>query len=102
MKQTNLSKAVEIVKVTPNKAQAMQLIIDTLGVKKANAYVYHTKATKLLKSGVKKVVIETRDVEADMEAATDRIKAVKNNDGYITNPFMPTSTGQQFQRYVGR
>ena len=117
MKTTNLQKAVEIVRVTPNKQACIQALIDQLGVKKGNAFVYHTKATKLLKSGVKaKPAVEARDVEADMEASKDRKAAVKNmvaksgkdrdphaSESVMPNPFMkPTTVTSNFQRYVGR
>ena len=117
MKTTNLQKAVEIVRVTPNKQACIERLMNELGVKKGNAFVYHTKASKLLKSGVRaKPVVDTRDVESDMEASEDRKAAVKNmvaksgkdrdphaSESVMPNPFMkPTTVSSNFQRYVGR
>lgn len=47
-KVTNLETAVSIVRNTPEKALALSEIMNILGVSRANAFVYHTKASKIL------------------------------------------------------
>lgn len=47
-KVTNLSRAIEIVRVTPAKAEALDKLVAELGVKRPNAFVYFTKAQKAL------------------------------------------------------
>jgi len=47
-KVTNLSRATEIVKASASKAEALDKIVAELGVKRANAFVYFTKASKAL------------------------------------------------------
>lgn len=47
-KVTNLSRATEIVKAAASKAEALDKIVAELGVKRANAFVYFTKASKAL------------------------------------------------------
>lgn len=45
-KVTNLSKAIEIVKASASKAEALEKMVTDLGVSRSNAFVYYTKATK--------------------------------------------------------
>ena len=47
-KITNLETAVGIVRNTPDKALALSEIMNILGVSRSNAFVYHTKASKIL------------------------------------------------------
>ena len=47
-KVTNLETAVSIVRNTPDKAIALSEIMNILGVSRSNAFVYHTKASKIL------------------------------------------------------
>lgn len=47
-KVTNLSRAIEIVKASASKAEALDKLVTELGVKRPNAFVYFTKATKAL------------------------------------------------------
>jgi hypothetical protein len=47
-KVTNLETATSIVRNTPDKALALAEIMNILGVSRANAFVYHTKASKIL------------------------------------------------------
>jgi hypothetical protein len=49
-KVTNLSRATEIVKASATKAEALDKIVAELSVTRSNAFVYFTKATKLLGS----------------------------------------------------
>lgn len=64
-KVTNLSRAIDIVRANPDKQVALAAIVETLGVKRPNAFVYFTKAVKALgtdapakASKVEKVVVE--------------------------------------------
>lgn len=57
---TKLSTAVEIVKLSADKQEAMAKIMEELGVTKSNAFVYWTKATKALGSAP---VVKTEKVE---------------------------------------
>jgi hypothetical protein len=45
-KVTNLSKAIEIVKASASKAEALEKMVADLGVSRSNAFVYYTKPTK--------------------------------------------------------
>ena len=47
-KVTNLETAVSIVRNTPDKALALSELMNILGVSRSNAFVYHTKASKIL------------------------------------------------------
>lgn len=47
-KVTNLETAVGIVRNTPDKALALSELMNILGVSRSNAFVYHTKASKIL------------------------------------------------------
>ena len=47
-KVTNLSRATEIVKASATKAEALEKIVAELSVSRSNAFVYFTKATKIL------------------------------------------------------
>lgn len=49
---SKLAKATEIVKAAANKQQALDQIVSQLGVTRANAFVYFTKASKAI-GGVK-------------------------------------------------
>ena len=47
-KVTNLETAVSIVRTSTDKATALADIMNILGVSRSNAFVYHTKASKIL------------------------------------------------------
>ena len=47
-KVTNLETAVSIVRTSTDKATALADIQNILGVSRSNAFVYHTKASKIL------------------------------------------------------
>ena len=47
-KVTNLETAVSIVRNNPTKFVALAEIMNILGVSRSNAFVYHTKASKIL------------------------------------------------------
>ena len=47
-KVTTLETAVSIVRNTPDKALALSELMNILGVSRSNAFVYHTKASKIL------------------------------------------------------
>ena len=47
-KVTNLETAVSIVRNNPTKFVAIAEIMNILGVSRSNAFVYHTKASKIL------------------------------------------------------
>ena len=47
-KVTNLETAVSIVRTSTDKATALAAIMNILGVSRSNAFVYHTKASKIL------------------------------------------------------
>jgi hypothetical protein len=79
-KVTNLSRATEIVKAAASKAEALDKIVAELGVKRANAFVYFTKASKAL--GL---------VKADKVAEVVVEKAVKTAKARKANPVTETS-----------
>ena len=66
-KVTKLSQAIELVKANPEKAVALAAIMEILSVTKSNAFVYFTKAQKLIggekESGVKTEVKPTKSAK---------------------------------------
>ena len=66
-KVTKLSIATDIVKANPEKAVALAAIMETLSVTKSNAFVYFTKAQKLIggekETGVKTEVKSTKSAK---------------------------------------
>lgn len=56
MKQTNLQKVVEFVKAGQSKNEVIDRIVNELGKSRSNAFVYFTKASKLVGGDVVKAV----------------------------------------------
>ena len=82
-KVTNLETAVSIVRNTPDKALALSEIMNILGVSRSNAFVYHTKASKILFSAnnldeiVGKVSPQYKKVSESVQGTTATKKAQK-------------------------
>lgn len=82
-KVTNLETAVSIVRNTPDKALALSEIMNILGVSRSNAFVYHTKASKILFSADKvdgvmaKVSPQYKKVSESVQGTTATKKAQK-------------------------
>ena len=82
-KVTNLETAVSIVRNTPDKALALSEIMNILGVSRSNAFVYHTKASKILFSAsnvdevMGKVSPQYKKVSESVQGTTATKKAQK-------------------------
>lgn len=82
-KVTNLETAVSIVRNTPDKALALSEIMNILGVSRSNAFVYHTKASKILFSAsnvdevMGKVSPQYKKVSESIQGTTATKKAQK-------------------------
>ena len=82
-KVTNLQTAVSIVRNTPDKALALSEIMNILGVSRSNAFVYHTKASKILFSAsnvdevMGKVSPQYKKVSESVQGTTATKKAQK-------------------------
>ena len=82
-KVTNLETAVSIVRNTPDKALALSEIMNILGVSRSNAFVYHTKASKILFSAsnvdevMGKVSPQSKPVSESVQGTTATKKAQK-------------------------
>ena len=82
-KVTNLETAVSIVRNTPDKALALSEIMNILGVSRSNAFVYHTKASKILSSAdkvdgvVAKVSPQYKKVSESVQGTSGTKKAQK-------------------------
>ena len=82
-KVTNLETAVGIVRNTPDKALALSEIMNILGVSRSNAFVYHTKASKILFSAsnvdevMGKVSPQYKKVSESVQGTTATKKAQK-------------------------
>ena len=82
-KVTNLETAVSIVRNTPDKALALSEIMNILGVSRSNAFVYHTKASKILFSAnnldeiVGKVSPQYKKVSESVQGTSGTKKAQK-------------------------
>ena len=102
MKVTKLSQATEIVKSAKTKQEALADIQNALGVSKSNAFVYFTKATKILGTGpvkgekvakapakAKSKVTETSDtkVKAKVAEIDAVIAGLKANGAQVASPF---------------
>ena len=74
-KVTNLSKAIEIVKASASKPEALAKIVETLGVSRSNAFVYYTKATKGVTKPAKAEKAET--VKESVQGTSPAKKAAK-------------------------
>lgn len=83
-KVTNLETAVGIVRNTPDKALALSEIMNILGVSRSNAFVYHTKASKILGSADK--------VEGVMGKVSDQYKKVTPSKTSKTNVSMSSAS----------
>ena len=82
-KVTNLETAVSIVRNTPDKALALSELMNILGVSRSNAFVYHTKASKILFSAnnldeiVGKVSPKYKKVSESIQGTSSTKKAAK-------------------------
>ena len=82
-KVTNLETATSIVRNTPDKALALSEIMNILGVSRSNAFVYHTKASKILFSADKvdgvmaKVSPQYKKVSESVQGTSSTKKAAK-------------------------
>ena len=82
-KVTNLETAVSIVRSTPDKALALSELMNILGVSRSNAFVYHTKASKILFSADKvdgvmaKVSPKYKKVSESVQGTSSTKKAQK-------------------------
>jgi hypothetical protein len=83
-KETNLSIATRLVSSTPDKALALSEIMNVLGVSRANAFVYYTKATR----GVAKPAVKvTRPVKESLQGTSTTKKSQKlaEIDAFLSN-----------------
>ena len=82
-KVTNLGTAVSIVRTSTDKATALADIMNILGVSRSNAFVYHTKASKILFSAsnvdevMAKVSPQYKKVSESVQGTTATKKAQK-------------------------
>ena len=82
-KVTNLETATSIVRNPPDKALALSEIMNILGVSRSNAFVYHTKASKILFSAsnvdevMGKVSPQYKKVSESVQGTTATKKAQK-------------------------
>ena len=82
-KVTNLETAVSIVRTSTDKATALADIMNILGVSRSNAFVYHTKASKILFSAnnldeiVGKVSPQYKKVSESVQGTSGTKKAQK-------------------------
>ena len=105
-KVTNLETAVSIVRNTPDKALALSELMNILGVSRSNAFVYHTKASKILFSAnnvdevVAKVSPKYKKVSESVQGTSSTKKAhkLKEIDAFLAsassakgNPFAALS-----------
>ena len=101
-KITNLETAVGIVRNTPDKAIALSEIMNILGVSRSNAFVYHTKASKILFSAnnvdeiMGKVSPKYKKVTDTVQGTSATKKAAKlaEIDAFLANA--PTAKGNPF------
>jgi hypothetical protein len=101
-KVTNLETAVSIVRTSTDKATALADIMNILGVSRSNAFVYHTKASKILFSAnnldeiVGKVSPMYKKVTESVQGTTATKKAQKlaEIDAFLANA--PTVKGNPF------
>lgn len=107
-KVTNLETAVSIVRNTPDKALALSEIMNILGVSRSNAFVYHTKASKILfsASNVDEVMGKVSDqykkvtpskvskTNVSMSSASKKAAKLKEIDAFLASA--PTAVGNPF------
>lgn len=103
-KVTNLSKATEIVKASASKAEALEKIVAELSVSRSNAFVYFTKASKILGSAPatekapKAEKVAKAKVNPVTETSPEKVKAkvaeidkviagLKANGAKVASPF---------------
>ena len=92
-KVTNLETAVSIVRTSTDKATALADIMNILGVSRSNAFVYHTKASKILFSAnnldeiVGKVSPMYKKVSESVQGttATKKAQKLKEIDAFLAN-----------------
>ena len=78
---TKLATATEIVKSAGSKAEALAKIVETLGVTKANAYVYFTKAQKALVGDAYPNLKVTKAPKAEKPAKVRTSKVTELSEG---------------------
>ena len=101
-KVTNLETAVSIVRNTPDKALALSEIMNILGVIRSNAFVYHTKASKILFSAnnldeiMGRVSPQYKKVSESVQgtSSTKKAQKLKEIDAFLANA--PTAKGNPF------
>jgi len=107
-KVTNLETAVSIVRTSTDKATALADIMNILGVSRSNAFVYHTKASKILFSAnnvdeimgkvspqYKKVTpSKASKTNVSMTSATKKAAKLAEIDAFLANA--PTAVGNPF------
>jgi len=101
-KVTNLETAVSIVRTSTDKATALADIMNILGVSRSNAFVYHTKASKILFSAnnldeiMAKVSPQYKKVTETVQGTSTTKKAQKlaEIDAFLANA--PTAKGNPF------
>ena len=100
-KVTNLETAVSIVRNTPDKALALSEIMNILGVSRSNAFVYHTKASKILFSAnnvdeiMGKVSPQYKKVTESVQGiSTKKAQKLAEIDAFLANA--PTAKGNPF------
>ena len=92
-KVTNLETAVSIVRTSTDKATALADIMNILGVSRSNAFVYHTKASKILFSAnnldeiMGKVSPQYKKVTETVQGttATKKAQKLKEIDAFLAN-----------------
>ena len=92
-KVTNLETAVSIVRTSTDKATALADIMNILGVSRSNAFVYHTKASKILFSAsnldeiMGKVSPQYKKVSESVQGTSGTKKAQKlaEIDAFLAN-----------------
>ena len=89
-KVTNLSRATEIVKASASKAEALDKIVAELNVKRANAFVYFTKASKALGDSApkaEKVSKAAKPAKAKVAEIDKVIAGLKASGVKVASPF---------------
>jgi hypothetical protein len=100
-KVTNLETAVSIVRTSTDKATALADIMNILGVSRSNAFVYHTKASKILFSAnnvdeiMGKVSPQYKKVTESVQGtSTKKAQKLAEIDAFLANA--PTAKGNPF------
>lgn len=79
-KVTKLSKAVEIVKACDSKNAALDKMVEEFGISRSNAFVYFTKASKII-GGVDK----PKGEKAETVSSPRREKKLSDIDAFIAS-----------------